>query len=114
MKSLPLLLALCTIGSCATFTAAADASGVEALWNKNCASCHGPDGSGNTRMGKKAGAKDYRDPKIQAELKDETAIKNIKEGIKKDGKEVMKPYGDKLSDSEIKGLLAHMRSFKKT
>jgi hypothetical protein len=49
---------------------------------------------------------------VQAELKDEAAVKAIKEGYKKDGKEVMKP-AEGLSDEEIKGLVANMRKFKK-
>jgi hypothetical protein len=46
-------------------------------------------------------------------LKDEAAIKAIKEGLKdKDGKVVMKPT-EGLSDADIKGLVAYMRTFKK-
>ena len=81
-------------------------------WNKNCSSCHGKDGKGQTTMGKKAGAKDYTDPKVQESFTDEEAFKATKEGIKKDGKDVMKPYAEKLSDDEIKELVAHIRQFK--
>jgi mono/diheme cytochrome c family protein len=85
----------------------------KALYEKNCAKCHGPDGKGETKMGKKSGAKDYTSAKVQDELKDEDAIKAIKKGYKdKDGKEVMKPAED-LSDSDIKAVMAYMRSFKK-
>ena len=83
------------------------------LWDKNCAACHGKDGRGDTKMGKKVGVKDYTDPKIQAGLTDEKALKTIKEGIKDDkGKERMKAYGDAYSDDEIKGLIAYLRAFK--
>jgi len=37
----------------------------------------------------------------------------VKEGLKEDGKEKMKPSRDKLTDDEIKALVAHVRSFKK-
>ncbi len=85
----------------------------KALYEKSCAKCHGADGKGETKMGKKAGAKDYTDAKVQAALKDEAAIKAIKEGLKdKEGKEVMKP-SEGLSDDDIKAVVAHMRSFKK-
>jgi mono/diheme cytochrome c family protein len=58
--------------------------------------------------------KDYTDAKLQAELTDEKAVKTIKEGIKDDkGKERMKPYGELLSDAEIKSLIAYLRAFKK-
>jgi len=85
---------------------------VQADWKKNCASCHGQDGKGQTMMGKKAGARDYTDAAVQASFTDEEAIKDIKEGVEKDGKTVMKPYAEKLSDDQIKELVAHIRSFK--
>ena len=84
-----------------------------AIFANNCSSCHGPDGKGKTKMGEKYNAKDYTDAKVQEELKDEAAIKAIKEGYKdKEGKQVMKP-SEGLSDDEIKGLVAYMRKFKK-
>jgi cytochrome c553 len=86
---------------------------VAANWSKHCASCHGKDGKGQTTMGKKAGAKDYTDAKVQEGFTDEEAFKVTKEGLKKDGKDVMKPYAEKLSDDEIKELVAHIRTFKK-
>jgi cytochrome c553 len=89
------------------------AADAKANHNQHCAKCHGPDGKGQTRMGKQAGAKDYTDPKVQAEMDDAKAFKSIKEGQKVNGKEAMKPFGDKLSDDEIKALIAHMRAFKK-
>jgi cytochrome c553 len=82
-------------------------------WTANCAKCHGADGKGDTKMGKKAGCKDYTDPGVQAKMKDEEAFKAVKNGVKEGDKEVMKPFGDKLSDEEIKALVAHMRTFKK-
>jgi len=91
----------------------ASAAEVEANWNKHCTSCHGKDGSGDTRMGKKAGAKDYRDPAVQATIKPDVALKNIKEGMKEGGKELMKPFADKLSDDEIKELIAYIKKFEK-
>jgi mono/diheme cytochrome c family protein len=90
--------------------AAADAS---AMWVQNCASCHGKDGSGNTMMGKKFGVKDYHDAKVQAAFSDAEAERAIKEGVKTNGKETMKPFGSKLSDADIKALVAYIRSFKK-
>ena len=91
----------------------AGAADGKAAYEKDCAKCHGADGKGDTKMGKKYGAKDYTDAKVQAELKDEAAIKAIKEGYKdKDGKQVMKP-AEGLSDDEIKAVVAYMRTFKK-
>ena len=92
---------------------AAPAAELKALWDQHCVSCHAKDGSGNTRMGKKSGAKDYRDPKIQAELNDEKSLKVVREGIVEKGNERMKAFKDKLTDDEIKQLIAHLRTFGK-
>jgi cytochrome c553 len=89
------------------------AADVKTNWDKECAKCHGADGKGQTRMGRQSGAKDYTDPKVQAELDDAKATKQIKEGMKENGKEKMKAYGAQLSDDEIKELIAHIRAFKK-
>ena len=92
---------------------AAYAEDAKANFEKDCAKCHGSDGKGDTKMGKKLGAKDYTDPKVQAELKDDAAFKATKEGLKdKDGKVLMKP-AEGLSDDDIKALVAYMRTFKK-
>jgi cytochrome c6 len=104
-----LLIAGLLLATCG-FLGAADA---KENWTKNCAKCHGEDGKGQTRMGKQAGAKDYTDAKVQAELKDEKAIETIKKGLTVDGKKKMDAYAEKLSDDEIKALVAHLRGFKK-
>ena len=83
-------------------------------WDKNCAACHGKDGKGQTMMGRKLDIKDFTDPKVQASFDDAQATKTIKEGKKdKDGKTLMKPFGDKVSDEEIKALVAYVRGFNK-
>jgi len=85
----------------------------KAAYEKDCSKCHGADGKGDTKMGKKLGAKDYTDPKVQADLKDDAAVKAVKEGLKdKEGKVLMKPL-EGASDDEIKALVAYLRSFKK-
>jgi len=89
------------------------AGDAKALYEKDCAKCHGSDGKGDTKMGKKLGAKDYTDPKVQAALTDEAAFKATKEGFNdRDGKVLMKP-AEGMSDDDIKGLVAYMRTFKK-
>jgi mono/diheme cytochrome c family protein len=102
---------------CATFIIASGAICVggdaAANWTQHCASCHGKDGSGNTMMGKKLGVKDYHDAKVQAAFSDAEAERAIKEGVKTNGKETMKPFGSKLSDGDIKALVAYLRSLKK-
>lgn len=91
----------------------ARAADAKEQYEKSCKKCHGEDGKGQTMMGKKYNCKDYTDAKVQEKLKDEDAIKAIKEGYKdKEGKQVMKP-SEGFSDDEIKALVKYMRSFKK-
>jgi cytochrome c6 len=82
-------------------------------WAKHCASCHGNDGKGQTKADRMAGVKDQTDAQYQATLKDEKTFTSIKEGLKEGEKEKMKPFKDKLSDDEIKALIARVRAFKK-
>ena len=95
-------LLLTTIISSAGIAAAADAG---VTWNASCASCHGKDGSGNTMMGKKLGVKDYTKDQSFSDAEATNAIKN--------GKEKMKGFGSKLSDADVKALVAYVRSLKK-
>jgi mono/diheme cytochrome c family protein len=89
------------------------AADAKALWDANCAQCHGPDGKANTKMGKTLSAKDLTDPKVQAEFTDAKATQSIKEGVKQNGKTTMKAFGGKLSDDDIKALVAYVRTLKK-
>jgi cytochrome c553 len=81
-------------------------------WDKNCAKCHGPDGKGDTKMGKKIEIKDFTDAKYQASLKDDAMLKAIKEGVK-DGEKVRMKAAEGLSDEEMKALVTYVRTFKK-
>ena len=89
------------------------AADAKANWANNCAQCHGPDGKAGTKMGKMLNAKDLTDPKVQAEFTDAKATQSIKEGVKQNGKTTMKAFGGKLSDDEIKALVAYVRTLKK-
>jgi cytochrome c553 len=107
-KLIVISLALLVVG--AGSVRAADA---KETWEKSCKLCHGMDGKGKTKMGQKFGIKDYTDPKVQEEMKDEKMIKAIKEGIKDGDTTKMKAYGETLSDDEIKALVKFIRDFKK-
>jgi len=90
------------------------AADVNVNWEKNCASCHGKDGKGETKAGKKADVKNLTDATYQASFTDEQMFKQIKEGMKdKNGKEKMKAFGGAFSDEEIKALVAFVRGLKK-
>jgi mono/diheme cytochrome c family protein len=106
-----LILAVVTLGAIAlTSTARADGASTYA---DNCAKCHGADGKGDTKMGQKLGVKDFTDAKVQADMKDDTAFKAIKEGLKSpEDKTLMKPF-DALSDEDIKAVVAYVRTLKK-
>lgn len=89
----------------------ADPATVAANYTKHCSSCHGKDGKGQTTMGKKLSARDLSDKKVVAEIKDEVALKNLKEGVKdKAGKEIKKPFAAKLSEDEMKALIAYAKT----
>jgi cytochrome c553 len=82
-------------------------------WENHCTKCHGDDGKGQTKAGKKLKLKDYTDAKVQAEMKDEDMIKAIADGINgADGKEKMKGYKSEVSADEVKDLVAFIRKFK--
>jgi len=108
MKITKLLL---TIAALAAATAAASAADGSALWEKNCQKCHGADGKGDTKIGKKMEIKDLTDAKYQASFTDEKAAKAIKEGIKDGDKTKMRPF-EGLTDDDIKALVAKVRAFK--
>ena len=109
MKKL-LTLSIAILAASALTVAAADA---KETYEKDCAKCHGKEGKGDTKMGQKLGCKDYTDAKVQDGMKDEAAVKAIKEGVKdKDGKVLMKP-AEGISDADAKALVAYMRKFKK-
>ena len=78
-----------------------------AVYKAKCATCHGADGKGQTPMGKKMNLRDLGAPEVQKqtdkELYDWTAV----------GKGKMPGYKDKLTDEEIKALVAHMRGLAK-
>lgn len=106
--------ALLLILACALPAAVHAAPSVGKNYEKHCGSCHGADGRGQTRLGKKSGAKDLTDKAAAAKLSDEEAFKVIKFGRKdKKGEETMEAFGKELSDPEITELVAYVRKFAK-
>ncbi len=99
-------------GLLAAVATAAQAADAKANWEEHCAKCHGAAGKGDTKTGQKMKVKDYSDPKVQAELKDDAMIEATLKGVKVNGKERMKGYSDKLSAEDAKALVQLIRSFK--
>ena len=97
---LVVLLACGLIAVCSSSAVAQDAA---ATYKAKCAMCHGPDGKGG-----KMGTKDFASPEIKAES-DAQLIETITKG--KPPK--MPSYDGKLKDTEIKGLVAYIRSLAK-
>ncbi len=102
-----------TISLLITAPLSARAADAKTNWDNNCVQCHGKDGRADTKMGKTLSAKDLTDPKVQAAFTDAKATQSIKEGVKQNGKTTMKAFGGKLTDQEIKALVAYVRTLKK-
>ena len=93
-------------------TAIGSAAPVAENWENHCTKCHGADGKGQTKVGKKLNLKDYTDAKVQAEMKNADMTKAITEGVFDQGKEKMKAYKEELTATEIADLVAYTRKFK--
>lgn len=109
MKTI-VIIVISLLAASATCLRAADA---KALWATNCAQCHGKTGAADTKMGKTLNAKNLTDPAVQAAFTDAKAAQSIKEGVKENGKTTMKAFAGKLTDDEIKALVAYVRTLKK-
>ena len=100
-------------GALAAIAAFAFAAPAAENWENHCAKCHGADGKGQTKAGRKLNVRDYTDPKVQAEMKDAEMIKATADGVTdKNGKEKMKAYKEELSAKEIEELVAYIRKLK--
>lgn len=110
MKTSSLRLLALAVATAALTTYGADAA---AQWKESCAKCHGEDGKGETKMGRKLSIGDFTDAKVQAKFTDEEALKAIKSGrTDATGKTTMKAI-EGLSEEDMKGLVAYVRTLKK-
>jgi cytochrome c6 len=89
------------------FSTVSLAQGGADLYKAKCAMCHGPDGKGDTAMGKKFGLKDFGSAEVQAKSDADLTTTITK------GKDKMPEYGSKLSKEQIDGLVKFIRTMKK-
>lgn len=104
-NALPALLAaLAMVAVWSTPLAAQDAL---TLFKTKCAMCHGPDGKGETPMGKKLDIHNLGAPEVQKQTDAELNTIIAK------GKGKMAPFGAKLTPEQIGQLVAHIRELGK-
>ncbi len=102
-----------TVLLCLAAATAASAADAQANWEEHCAKCHGVDGKGQTKMGKKLNIRDFSSAKVQAEFTDDQAFEAMKQGLMNaKGKVTMKAI-EGLSDEDMKALVPIVRSLKK-
>lgn len=100
---------ICILSAAAAILLAAPSAfaDAKAVYTKNCANCHGADGKGDTKMGKKLKIKDMSVE--QKKLSDAKIAQAIKEGASENGKVRMKPAKG-LSDADIQDLVKYVRT----
>lgn len=108
MKSWTLITAALLTAAALAWPAAAPASTLDGakLYKDKCIGCHGPDGSGQTPMGKAQKAGDLRAPAVQ----DQTDAQ-LNATVTK-GKGKMQPFGKKMSPDEIAAVITYLRTLK--
>lgn len=98
------ILALAALTAFAFTAAAGDTA---ALYKSKCAMCHGATGAGDTPMGKKLAVKPLASPEVQ-----KSSDAQLLEVIAKGRGKMPKSEG-KLSDGQMKQLVAVVRGFAK-
>jgi cytochrome c6 len=102
---LALLVAVCAVSM--SFSAAAEDSADNAAgaaaYKSKCNACHGPDGSGNTPVGKSLKVADLRTEAVQKKT-DAELVQFIAEG-----KGNMPSFKNSTPEDEIKAIVEHVR-----
>ncbi len=82
-------------------------------WSQHCARCHGEDGKGATKTGRKLKIRDLTLEKVQRRVTDAEIAELIAQGYKdNDGGERMPAFAEKLSPEERQALVQYVRSLK--
>ena len=91
---------------------AAVAASVSDNFADHCSKCHGADGKGQTKMGKKLNVRDMTTDAFKKEFDAAKALTQLKDGLKKDGKEIKKSFASDLSEAEMKALIGYVKELK--
>ena len=103
MRRVAMIAAASLAGLFLSVSAGAQNAG-ETVYKAKCASCHGADGKGATPAGKATKARDFCSDDVKKETDEEWT------GIIVKGKNKMPAYDKKLSESEVKEVVAYVRS----
>ncbi|MFQ5351844.1 MAG: c-type cytochrome [Candidatus Binatia bacterium] len=100
------VMVLAVVGLLLSAAQGSGADDAKATWEKNCRACHGSDGKGDTKAGKKLGVKDLTAAEVKAGLEKGKMIETIKKGVTdgETGKTKMKAYAGKLSEEQVEAL----------
>ena len=97
----PVFAFLLLISTCSFAETAAE------TYKATCAMCHGPDGKGDTALGKNLHAKDLTSDQVQKKSNEELSATILK------GKENMPGFEGRLTQAQINGLVKFIRALKK-
>lgn len=97
---------VCIASLLAMSTASFAQSGADTYKSK-CQMCHAADGSASTPAGKSTKAHPFNSPDV-VKMSDDDLIK-----ITKNGHNKMPAYAGKLTDDQIKGVIAYIRTLQK-
>jgi mono/diheme cytochrome c family protein len=84
---------------------AEDTAAGASVFKAKCSTCHGPDGSGNTPVGKSLQTADLRSPEVQKKS-DAELTESVSEG-----KGNMPAFKTILTEDEIHAVLKYVRTF---
>lgn len=106
MKNLLRVALIGTIAALASTTVLAQSSGAD-TYKAKCAMCHAADGSGSTPAGKSMKVVPFNSPDL-VKASDADLI-----AATKNGKGKMPAYSGKLTDPQIKDVVAYIRTLQK-
>jgi mono/diheme cytochrome c family protein len=98
-----LVFGMAVAAACFLSTSASAQGDGEKVYKAKCTSCHGPDGAGATPAGKATKARDF----CSDEAKKETDAEWT--SIILQGKNKMPGYDKKITDAEVKEVVAYIR-----